>query len=278
MIANEMLLSWPELAKLTADEICAHPAWRIVCEWHDEPCVMRRAAMKPRDIAALALRLGGKNCFFGLSNKEAFPDLHELWDVKRNLPDNLLLALVEKECGELFQILENAAKAEVELVSLDSPGKRIECEAFEVVARDGSVCARFVLEMAPDVLMEFGRLRHLDPDHASIRSLEKPMQAMYAEFCLPEEDAAEIAAGDYILLPELDVSKGVWIDRIEDDKFVRIVAPKAFAIKFSELADGAMPEVPSSSSVEMMVGAKVFARGRMDVLGIVPAFVVEEVA
>ena len=126
--------------------------------------------------------------------------------------------------------------------------------------------------------MEFGRLRHLDPDHASIRSLEKPMQAMYAEFCLPEEDAVEIAAGDYLLLPELDVSKGEWIDRIEDDKFVRIVAPKAFAIKFSELADGAMPEVPSSSSVEMMVGAKVFARGRMDVLGIVPAFVVEEVA
>ena len=278
MVANEKLAEWPELAKLTAEEICAHPAWRIICEWRDEPCVMRRATMKPRDIAALSIRLNGKECFFGIPDREAFPDLHELWAVKRDLPANLLLALVEKECGEMFQILENALKAQVALVSLDSPEKRIACEAFEIVAMDGSVRARFVLEMLPEVLAEFGRLRHLDQTHASIRSLEKPMQAMYAEFRLPEDDVASLAAGDYLLLPELEVSKGEWIERIEDDELVRVVAPRASGIKFSEFADGVMPELPSPSSVEMMVGARLFARGRMDVLGIVPAFVVEEVA
>ena len=50
MTANEMLLSWPELAKLTAEEICTHPAWRIVCEWHDEPCIMRHNIARDQQI------------------------------------------------------------------------------------------------------------------------------------------------------------------------------------------------------------------------------------
>ena len=278
MAANETLSLWPELAALTAEEICAHPAWRIACEWGDEPCVLRRAAAKPRDIAPLALRIGGEECFFGIADRDAFPDLHELWAVKRNLPANLLLALVEKECGELFQILENAANAEVALVAVDSPEKRIGSEAFEVVAADGSVRARFVLEMLPSVLSGFGRLRHLDRTHESVRSLERPMLAMYARFRLPEDEAASIGCGDYLLLPELEVSRGEWIERVEDDPFVRIVAPETCGIKFSDISDGTLPEVPAPAGVEMMVGARLVARGRMDCLGLVPAFVVEEVA
>ena len=109
MNAFELLQKWPSWQRASAETIFDSPAWALPVRWKDTQCVMRRADVKFRDILGIGIKFDDEENFIGLANREAFPDLHVLWDVKNNLPDPLKLALVEKECGPLFQILENAA-------------------------------------------------------------------------------------------------------------------------------------------------------------------------
>ncbi|MBR2981833.1 MAG: hypothetical protein IKC80_01255 [Kiritimatiellae bacterium] len=278
MNAFDVLNSWPGIQDLSAEDIFAHPAWAMPCLWGDERCMLRRAEAKPRDVIGIALSLDDDNVFLGLGKRESFPDLHDLWARKADLPPALILALVEKECGELLQLIENTFRRQVRVTGLDDPGKRAGGVAFEVVApTDGSVRASFVMDVRPSAIRMFGQLRFMDVDHASLRSMTRPVRALYALFDLSAEESAGLAPGDMIMLPELESGAGAWLDSPVGDGRFRVVSREERPISFAEFAAGETPPVPPPSGLELWRGGSVVARGRFGELCSRPAFVIEEV-
>lgn len=279
MNAFDTLKTWPGISEASAEEIFAHPAWAMPCQWGDERCVLRRAAAKPRDVIGLAITLDGEAHFLGLGNRETFADLHDLWNRKAELPPALVLALVEKECGELLQLIENAVRRQVGVTGLDDPEKRSLGVAFEVVSlADGAVRASFVLDVRPSTVRTFGQLRFLDAAHGSVREMTRGALAVYAAFELPPEEISGLAAGDYLLLPELErEGGGEWKSSLPDDSRLRVVSRDETQMPFAAFADGDMPPVPLPSALELRCGSKVVARGRFGALCSSPAFVIEEV-
>ena len=127
MNAFELLQKWPSWEKAGASMIFDSPAWAMPVRWGDMQCVMRRAEVKFRDVLGISIRLEDEENFIGLGNRDTFKDLHVLWDVKNNLPDALKLALVERECGPLFQIIENAARRQLNVVGVAPSAQREGC-------------------------------------------------------------------------------------------------------------------------------------------------------
>lgn len=279
MSAFDVLKGWPGISEASADELFAHPAWTMPCQWGDERCIIRRAAAKPRDVIGIAITLDDDPHFLGLGNRETFPDLHDLWERKAELPSSLILALIEKECGDLLQMIENIARRQVGVTGLDNPEKRSGAIAFEVISlTDGSIRASFVLDVKPSLARMFGQLRFLDVGHESLRGMTRPARAVYATFDLPPEDAAGIAAGDYLMLPEIESGAGgEWMCAFPDDGRFRVVSRNVAELTFASLTDGNMPSLPVPGELELFCGSKVAARGRFKELCSRSAFVVEEV-
>ena len=279
MSAFDILKSWPGISDASAEELFAHPAWAMPCQWSDERCILRRAAAKPRDVIGIAVTLDDDPHFLGLANRETFPDLHDLWERKAELPSALILALIEKECGDLLQMIENVARRQVGVTGLDDPEKRSGAIAFEVISlADGSIRASFVLDMKPSMARTFGQLRFLDVSHESLREMARPARAVYATFDLPPEDAAGIATGDYLMLPEVESGAGgEWKCTFPDDGRYRVVSRDDTELTFAALADGNVPPLPAPCELELRRGDEVVARGRFKELCSRPAFVVEEV-
>jgi hypothetical protein len=279
MNAFDILKAWPGISEASAEELFAHPAWAMPCQWGDEKCVLRRAAAKPRDVIGLAIALDDDAHFLGLGNREAFPDLHDLWARKADLPPALVLALVEKECGDLLQLIENVVRRQVRVIGLDDPAKRAGALAFDVVSlADGSIKSTFVFDVRPSTVRMFGQLRFLDVSHESVRTMERPVRAVYSVFDLQESDVAGLAAGDYLMLPELEAGvAGEWRCSIPADGRVRVVSADETMVTFASIVDDALPSLPAPSALELHLGQKVVARGRFGALCSKPAFVIEEV-
>ena len=279
MSAFDILKSWPGISDASAEELFAHPAWAMPCQWSDERCILRRAAAKPRDVIGIAVTLDDDPHFLGLGNRETFPDLHDLWERKAELPSALILALIEKECGDLLQMIENVARRQVGVTGLDDPEKRSGAIAFEAISlADGSIRASFVLDVKPSMARTLGQLRFLDVSHESLREMARPARAVYATFDLPPEDAAGIATGDYLMLPEVESGAGgEWRCTFPDDGRYRVVSRDDTELTFAALADGNVPPLPAPCELELRRGDEVVARGRFKELCSRPAFVVEEV-
>jgi hypothetical protein len=279
MSAYEILKTWPGFATALPEEIFAHPAWVMPCQWGDERCFLCRSAAKPRDVIGLSIKLDDDEHFLGLANRERFPDLHQLWTEKRRLPDALLLALVEKECGDLLQLIENVVRRQVSVLGLDDPAKRASAVAFDVIgATDGAIRATFVLDVKPSMVRTFGQLRFLDTNHPSLRELTRPARAVYATFDLSEMALGSLAAGDYLLLPELAAATfGEWAFDLPADTRCRVVAPTETTLTFAACADQRLPACPRPTALDLAVGNRVIARGRLAQLCNQLAFEIEEV-
>lgn len=279
MNAFDILKTWPGISEASAEDVFAHPAWAMPCQWGDEKCILRKAAAKPRDVVGIAITLDDDAHFLGIGNRDSFPDLHELWSRKSELPPALVLALVEKECGELLQLIENAARRQVSVTGLDDPEKRAAAIAFEAVSlSDGSVKASFAFDARPSTVRTFGQLRFLDANHESIRSMERPARAVYATFDLPDADVAGLAAGDCLLLPEFESGvAGEWRCDFPADGRLRVVSREDTPVSFAAFADGALPPLPPPAALELYRGQDAVARGRFGSLCSKPAFVTEEV-
>ena len=279
MNAYEILKAWPGLATATGEDILSHPAWMMPCQWGDERCFLRKAAAKPRDVIGLSISLDDDEHFLGLANRDAFPDLHQLWQEKNRLPDALVLALVEKECGDLLQLIENAVRRQVKVNGLDDPAKRSGALAFDVVrADDGAIKTTFVLDVKSSMVRTFGQLRFLDTGHESIRALSRPARAVYATFDLPQEAVDGLGIGDCLLLPELgESSYGEWMCALPDDGRCRVVMPEERQIGFSAFADGLLPPCPAPAELFLVQAGRVVARGRVAQLCEQAAFEIEEV-
>lgn len=277
---NEMqiLASWPGWAGKSPEDLLCHEAWSMRVRWGDEEARLRLSDNRPRDVIALEVTFDDEPHFLGIGEREAFPDLHALWDRKGEIPQNLVLALVEKECGKLLQLLENAVRRQLKIKGVTDSSRRDGTRGFEVVGLDGAIIASFALDVSPAVLEAFGDISAIDVSHASVRSMERPAVAEYAVFGLGA-DSPQIESGDYLLAPELDNPAAArWcVDNPPDDGKFHLRAASSEMVKFASFADGEMPTVPEPETLELFFGSKSVATGRMGRLGSQAAFAVEEV-
>ncbi len=279
MTPIDMLANWPGWEQKTPEEILASPAWAMTVRWGDEEMTLRCSATAPRDVIGVRIAFDGEEHFLGLGNRETFPDLNILWSEKRNLPDALILALIEKECGALLQLLENAVRCQLTVLGLASPDERAGMQGFEVINARGQIVAFFSMTPSRLVKISFGDVTHIDVSHPAIRALEMPATIQYAAFQLNEEEAATLASGDVLLLPEVtDLSTAKWLTQgVPADDFYHVIADQPAVLTFGALADGKLPAIPSPARLTLVRNGQTLAVGSFTHLGLQPAFAIEEV-
>lgn len=276
MNAFELLQSWPSWTGANAEAIYASPAWAMTVRWGDSPALLRRSGAVFRDVLGITIRLDDTEHFLGLGDRETFPDLQALWDVKNDLPDALKLALVEKECGPLLQLLENAARRQLAVVGVAPSTARAGSTGFEVVDADGNILASFDLDVTPDLVRTFGQLKYLDLNHDAIRSMTRDAWAIYASFSLTAEELAGLAVGDCLLLPEAAKDTAKWQTSLPQNDLLTIATPEPTALTFAQLADEQLPPAPPPTVLRVYQHGKAIAQGRLDTLAGQPALAIEE--
>ena len=277
MNAFELLQKWPSWEKAGAEAIFDSPAWAMPVRWGDMPCVMRRADVRFRDVLGIAVCFDDDENTIWLGDREAFPDLHVLWDVKNNLPDALKLALIEKECGPLFQIVENAVRRQLKVVGVSSAEDRESSTGFEIVAQDGRIMASFNFKVNTDIIRSFGMLKFIDLNHEAILSMTREARAYFASFHLTEEELAGLAPGDYLMLPEIGKVPPKWQVEMPKDDRVYVCAPDTQELTFAQFAGDQFPAIPTPTALALFQGGKLIANGRLTTLANTPACVIEEV-
>lgn len=277
MNAFELLLKWPSWEKASPENIFDSPAWAITTRWRDTPCVLRRTDFKERDVLGIELLFEGQSHFLGLGCRDSFADLSQLWSVKQSLPEALKLALIEKECGPLLQIIENAARRQVTIKNLLPAEKREGCTGFEIINEKGAILASFVLQINSEIIHTLGQIKYINTNHPVIRDMPRKARACYAAFQMASSELASLSTGDYLLMPEILNGQAYWINELPLDDTVQIVAPNETQLTFAQYVDDVLPKPPTPTELYLTRNQKTIAHGRLDMLGETPAFAIEEV-
>ena len=199
----DLLSSLPPFRGWSPAEVLASPAWAMPCRLgSEEGRLVAEGALLPADPLRLAVRFADDPATLALADSPIFPELHALWSSRADVPSPILLALVEKECGPLLQLLENAAGRQLAIDGL-ADGAAVDGKAFALRRATGEELCSFALTLPPAVLESFGALRNLDAAHPSVREQEYSAQIQLAAPVLSSDDLASLAPGDHLLLPEV---------------------------------------------------------------------------
>lgn len=286
----EIFAALPGATAYTPARVLDSPAFGMPCRYGEETASLRPAAVRPADTLSLSLLFGDVPHTLSLGRSPRFPELDALWDTRADVPDPILLALAEKECAPLFQLLENAVRQQLRLAGMAVPAAPAPAAlALEVAG------ISFTLSRTPTVETALGgSLRHLDLSHDAIRSISLPAETEYAAFTLPDADRASLSPGDALLLPEIGtipprllvdgrfVLDASGVVPYTDDSRCRVVAAEPVTLPLATLfdaAEGTPPAPPSPPSdtapLRLLLSGKTIATGRLDRLGDHPAFLVE---
>ena len=307
MKSLEILSALPKWAKVSPDAILRSPAFAMPCRLGEEAAVLRPAAVEPSESGMLALSVafGDEPHTLCLARSPRFPDLDTLWESRADVPEAIVLALVERECGPLFQLLENAVRKQFRLVGGGSP------EAWKSGSLESWLAFQisdvvFSLTRSETVSRAFGALRNIDLTHESIRSDTLPAEVEYAAFQLPEADIASLAPGDAVMLPEIGsvqprlvVDGRFFVDEngvspYLEDSMCRVRDAAARTVALGALFDAAedsrggeekgngaasgvsaAPGAEMNAQLRLVKGGKTLASGHLGRLGDSPAFIVE---
>ena len=199
----DILSALPPFRAWTPAEILASPAWSMPCRLgSEEGRLVANGALLPADPLRLAVRFADDPATLALADSPLFPELHALWSARADVPAPILLALVEKECGPLLQLLENAAGRQLAVDGL-ADGAAVDGKAFVLRRASGEELCSFALSLPPAVLESFGALRNLDVAHSAVRECALPAVVQLAEPTLSSADLESLAPGDHLLLPEV---------------------------------------------------------------------------
>lgn len=269
------------------EEALASPAWAMPFRTGESAAALCADPDFQTDAIDLAVSFDGEKNVLSICDSPAFPELHRLWAQRSEMPRELLLALVEMECGGLLQGLENAVRRSLKVEGLapESPAPG----AARLALRTGDI--RFSLDAAPAVVEAFGQPRFLDLSHDAVRSLTLDAEAEYAVFAMDDAEISSIAAGDAVLLPELESGETRFVvdgrfsagpDGVlpwRDDGRVRAVSASACTISLGELFDAAegsgLPPAPPPARLRLVRGAATLAEGRVEKLAGADALAVE---
>lgn len=197
----------------TSKTIANCPAWSFAGRFNEKPCFLRndRALECAADLA-LAVRFADEPALLKIADSPAWPELHALWHSLAEIPPPVALALVETECGGLFQLVENAVGRQL---SIDGIADEEFCasfakslRSFRIVQEDGAEICHFSLSVSPATDAALGVLRNLDTAHETIR--ETPLEGILilASPVVSVPDLETLSPGDYILLPEITLQTG----------------------------------------------------------------------
>ena len=267
----EILSALPKWANAAPESLLDSPAWAMPCRLGDASATLRAAEVRPGESLDLAVLLDGERHLLSIADSPRFADLHALWATRAEVPEPILLALVEKECGVLLQLVENAVRRQLKV---------------EGLASDGPDERTFFMQVE-DVV--FG----LNTAHQSVREEQLPCETEVASFVLSAADIASIAVGDALLLPEvgtvpprLVVDGRFLVDEngvapFSDDGRLRVVDAAPRTISLGELFDRAESPVEEAdakpSQLRLVSSGKTLAEGSLDKLAGQSAFVVEAV-
>lgn len=266
MDANELLREWPDWAKANAARVLASPAWRLETRFGGEPARLTRCANLSAPSVVLDVRLDDEPHVLALEVVPLFPDLTLLKDRLSALPREVLLALVEKECGIVFQFVEEVAKRQLTVVGLSE--KPVPDTAFAVSGAAGE--ARLAIDLTPEMQQRLGSLANLDVTHPSIRGLTRTAFACHAEWTLADAELSALSVGD-CLVPDEGFAPHWLLDVPSDDR-VRALADEKGALTFAQLADDALPPVPPAATLTLRHRGQALAHVEPTRLGTAFAF------
>lgn len=264
MNALELLREWPTWKRANAETILNSPAWRMNVDYGGEiASIVKVDGPINAPLLSLEVTFDDSTHLLTIGDSPAFPDLHLLSARLAELPPEVVLALVEKECGNLMQTLENVFRRQLRLkriVEVSAGGT-----AFALAG--GKAAISFAIDLDPAMVQTIGALRNLDVTHESIRSMTRDCLAVYAEFSLAAEEVGALAPGDHLVVPT--GSTATWSVELPDDDKVRAVASESVPIPFSAFADGQMPPCPPPSSLRIVQAGRTIAVGICSTLGLV---------
>ncbi len=273
MDANELLREWPEWSKANAARVLASPAWRLETQFGGKDARLVRVDSLAADATVvLDVRLDDEPHALAFEPSPLFPDLSLLKGRFEGLPKEVLLALVEKECGVLFQFVEELAKRRLSITGLFAAP--IPQTAFAVSGEGGE--ARFALDLSSEMAQRLGSLANLDVLHPSIRNLTREAFACYGEWSLTEAELAALSVGD-CLVPD-EGFEPRWLLEMPADERERAVAEEKGVLSFAQLADDALPPVPPPKALALQRGKSPLATLEPATLGIARAFRVVKMA
>ena len=282
----EILVALPKWAKATPDQVLDAPAFAMPCRLGEEQVTLRLGAVQPGDTLDLAILFGDEPHSLRLARSSRFPELDKIWDSRADVPEPILLALVEKECGTFLQMLENAVRRQLRLVGL---AETSDPDAIMVCAQVADIV--FALTRSATVTAALGIIRHLDFSSPELRAETFAAETEYAAFALAAADLASLAVGDALLVPEVgSVSPRLVVDgrfvvdesgvsSFADDSRCRVVAAETCTVSLGELFDAAdsprRVEGEVHGQLRLMQVGRTVAYGRLDRIGEQPAFIVE---
>lgn len=295
MKSLEILQTLPKWAKARPEQVLDSPAFAMPCRLGDASATLRREVFETTDTLDLAVLFGDEPHTLRLARAARFAELDKIWESRADVPEPILLALAEKDCGALFQLLENVVRRQFKIVSLaaaSAGGDTTSACGFRVED------VFFSLSRSDTVVAALGNLRHLDLSHSALRAETLPAEPEYAAFVLSAADLASLAVGDALLLPEIGslparlvvdgrfVADRNGVSPFANDGRCRVVAVEPRTVTLGELfdaaegsaAEGASVEVgvpPAQTPLRLVLSGREIARGRLDRLGDQNAFVVE---
>lgn len=291
----EILSALPQWTKTSPDTIIDSPAFAMTCRLGEESVTIRPAAVEPAEseLLALSVAFGDEPHELCLARSPSFPDLDKLWDSRADVPEAILLALVERECGPLFQLLENAVRKQLRLVGLGSAGS-VDSTASKPLRLQISAPSDvvFSISRSETVTSALGVVRNLDLAHEAIRSLQLVAQVEYAAFAMSDGDVASLAPADAVLMPEvaavpprLVVAGRLMLDangvtRHEENALASVRLAETRAISLGEVFDAVetplqLPAAATGAQLRMVLGGKDVAAGYLGRIGDQSAFIVE---
>lgn len=283
MKASEILGALPRWAKATSREIVASPAWAMPCRLGDVQCAMRLDATRPADTLDISVVLEDEPHVLSIIDTPRFPDLHRLWASRTDVPPPILLALVEKECGPLLQLVENASRRQLKVLGLADTqgGDGAERLCARILDGDEELLS-FAITSSQSLLDAFGKLSFIDTAHPSVREESMPAESEIAIFALSAEDLASLAPGDSLLLPEVGsmspkfivdnrfVVDETGVSPFRDDGRLRVLDAEPRTVTLGYLFDHAQspaaPEAPTPAQLRLVASGKTIATGNLATL------------
>lgn len=267
MDARELLKTWPGWSNANAETVLASSAWCMSVPWKGVPATLTCRTPPPSDVLAVRVAFDAEEHVLALADSPVFPDLHLLWSRRRELPSEVLLALVEKECGAVFQMLEDATKRlfSVRGLAEESPTN---LRGFRLDA--GAEVVDIALDLSPALTLTLGDFSCLDVSHPEIRALTRPAVPRYASFALDEGDRAALVPGDFLLLPE-GTGGGVWDWNPVADDMVHVCGTESRDLTFAQIVDGEFPALPPFGDAVLVQGGRTLAHAVLDRVASVPA-------
>ena len=278
--------SLPQWSDLGPDAIVDSPAFALPCRLGDENETLTLGATHPADTIRLSILIEDEPHVLSLARSPRFKELDAIWDSRADVPEPVLLALVEKDAGPVLQLVENAVRRQVRLAGLAAPDSD---DAQVLFAQVADVV--FTLTRSATITAAIGNLRNLDLAHESIRSVTLPAVTEYAAFSLAPEDAAALSVGAAVILPEMgSVPTRIVVDgrfvldengvsRYNAGELVYVVDATPREITLGELFDAAESphamEAKRADALRLVGKGRTLAVGRLDKLADQPALIVE---